>query len=175
MKCGGRRVPLSSGQVGHHRLLQGTRGRNLSSPPCPRHPEPPQATRPARSLSPPAATAWSEDLPHPMGHAGSGNSKMHISFGPPTLGLMTSQTSGGDAQACLPSPASTVRPVPRAGGSTSSRRAWGGTGPSAQAQGGSSHAEPRSASLLGGWARTAKSLSTLLFFPLGFLCVREPR
>lgn len=26
-----------------------------------------------------------------------------------------------------------------------------------------------------GWVCTAKSRSTLLFFPLGFLCVREPR
>lgn len=34
--------PLSSGQVGHHRLLQGTRRRNLSPPPCPHHPEPTQ-------------------------------------------------------------------------------------------------------------------------------------
>lgn len=110
-----------------------------------------------------------------MDHAGSMISKMYILFGPPTLGLTASQTSGGDAQMCLPSPASKVRPVLRPGVTTGLRRAWGGTGPSAQAQGGGSHEEPWPATFLGGWAHTAKSLSTLLFFPLGFLCVREPR
>lgn len=178
MKRGGRRVPLSSGQVGHHRLLQGTRGRNLSSLPCPRHPEPPlppQVMRPARSLSPPAATARSEDLPHPMDHTGSGNSKMYILFGAPTLGLMPCQMSGGDAQEHLPSPASMMRPTMRPWGSASSRGARGGTGPPGQTQQGRSHTEPRPVTLPGGWVRTAKSRSTLLFFPLGFLCVREPR
>lgn len=89
MKCGGRRVTLSSGQVGHHRLLQGTGGRNLSSLMYPHHPEPPllpQVMRPACSLSPPATTAWSEDLPHPMGHVGSGNSKKYILYGSPRPG-----------------------------------------------------------------------------------------
>lgn len=119
MKYGGRRVPFFSGQVGHHRLLQGTRRRNLSSPLCPHHPEPPQVMRTAQSLSSSAATTWNEDLPHPMDHASGGNSKMYILFGPPALGLMTSQISLGHSQAGLPSPAS----MPMAEGTVGSRGA----------------------------------------------------
>lgn len=90
MKCSGRRVPLSSGQVGHHRLLQGTRERNLSSLLCPHH------TRQCFLLP----LCGARICPIPWTHPGSGNSK--VMFGPPTLGLMTPQTSGGDTQAWLP-------------------------------------------------------------------------
>lgn len=71
---------------------------------------------------------------------------MYILFGPPALWLMTSQTPLGHSQAGLPSPAS----MPMAEGTVGSRGAWGGIGPSVQAQGGSSHMEARPASLQGG-------------------------
>lgn len=138
--------PLSSGQVGHHRLLQGTRRRNLSPPACPCHPEPPQRAPcpfqlPLHGVRPQgprrqrefkaAPLSWSLRHPRPQG-------VMPRCSCPPTL---------------------------RAEGSSSLRRAWGGTG----ASGSWAWSRPS------GLARTAKSRSTLLFLPLGFLCVSEPR
>lgn len=76
---------------------------------------------------------------------------------------------------CLLSPAGMVRPKLRTWGSVGSMGVWGGTDLSAHTQGVRSHAEPRPVTLLSSWLHTAKSRSTLLFFPLGFLCVREPR
>lgn len=52
-----------------------------------------------------AAPVWSEDLPHPMDPPRQRELKGF--FGPPTLGLTTPQTSGGDIEACLPRRAST--------------------------------------------------------------------